>query len=79
MGQKMSNLMLEGAKLNNAKVVNSRRSYSDMTGAHLYNTDLTDTRISEKPLKIQFCVKRSCHLENKMTLDANVNFYNLYC
>ena len=40
-----------GAKLNNAKVVNSRRSYSDMTGAHLYNTDLTDTKVSEETLK----------------------------
>jgi hypothetical protein len=45
----MSNLMLGGAKLNNAKVVNSRISYSDMTGTN--NTDLADTRVLGKTLK----------------------------
>ena len=74
MGQKMSNLMLEGAKLNNAKVVNSRISYSDMTGTN--NTDLADTRVSGKLLKIQFCIKRSYHRVNKMNPYSKVNFYN---
>ena len=37
--------------MNNAKVVNSRISYSDMTGTNLYNADLTDTRVSDKTLK----------------------------
>ena len=37
--------------MNNAKVVNSRISYSDMTGTNLYNADLTNTRVSDKTLK----------------------------
>ena len=69
----MSNVMLGGAKLNNVKVVNSRISYSDMTGTNLYNADLTNTRISDKTLKdIVLCITimRSGQTENRSCRSA---------
>ena len=40
-----------GAKLNNAKAVNSRISYSNMTGANLYNANLNGTKAPKETLK----------------------------